>query len=60
MITCGMYIVARKMGDELQFLKLFETEIEADQWAEHKCQHIETEVRFVQVDISEPWEHADA
>jgi hypothetical protein len=54
-----MYIVARKMGDELQFLKLFETEIEANQWAEHNCEHIETEVRFVQVDISEPWEHID-
>ena len=64
MMTCGMYMLAHKpegkpTTDELVFLKLFETEIEANQWAEHNCQHLMTDVRFVQVDISEPWEHID-
>lgn len=62
MMTCGMYMAAHKPegkpnNDELVFLKLFETEIEANQWIEHNCQHLMTDVRFVQVDISEPWEH---
>jgi len=64
MLTCGMYMVAYKpegkpINDEWVFLKLCETEIEANQWVEHHCQHLETDVRFVQVDISEPWEHKD-
>jgi len=52
--------VGQKMGADLIFLKLCETKTEADQWAELYCDKIETDVRFVQVEISEPWEHADA
>lgn len=60
MFVSGMYMVGQKMGADLVFLKLCETKTEADQWAELYCDKIETDVRFVQVEISEPWEHADA
>ncbi len=56
MITTSMHMVSQKFGNDLQMIQLFETIEEALDFVEMSCQEIETDIREVDVTISEKWE----
>lgn len=53
MMTTSMHMVSQKFGDDLQMIQLFDTLGEALDFVEMSCQEIETDIREVDVTISE-------
>lgn len=56
MTSTSMYMVSQKFGDDLQLIQLFDTLGEAMDFVGMSCQEIETDIREVDVTISEKWE----
>lgn len=56
MTSTSMFMVSQKFGDDLQLIQLFDTLGEALDFVEMSCQEIETDIREVDVTISEKWE----
>ena len=60
MTSTSMYMVSQifrgETHDDLQMIQLFETIEEAMDFVEMSCQEIETDIREVDVTISEKWE----